>query len=257
MGSQSVTDFSAARKARIRKAIRSGDAWSAGSEAIHAFTETGNFAQALESVSVKVAKELLSEFVNNFKVARSPQLVNQTFQKFGVDVDTVRPYSRLAEDLQKKFDERLAATSRKTDSAFAAKDALTRTVMEVLSATVPPSKEPTDASRQEAQRAFQHVRLEGLTRVFHRNAITSLVKASFEAARGSIPRARVERVVKEVRAQLADSIAKEIGGQPGWMLSAPAKAPEKGPKLPLKSLNKILKKRKGKGAKGKKGKDEA
>ena len=256
MGSQSVTDFSAARKARIRRAIRSGDSWSAGSEAIHAFSETGNFVQALESASVKEAGRLLGELVSDFEKTRNRRQVDQAFEKYGVGIENSHPFSTLAANLQKKLDERLSITSRNTDSAFAAKDALSRIVMEVLSAALSRRKEPVDASRKEVWRGLQRARPDGLNKVFLRNVIASLLAASLEAARGSIPRARVKQVVKEVRAQLAPKLGDEIAGQPGWMFTGPAKSPTRMLSTPaLTRMNKILRP-KDKRRERKKGKDE-
>lgn len=251
MGSQSVTDFSAVRKARIRAAIRSGDAWSAGSEAINAFTKTGHYAQCLTSPSVREAENLLVSLAKNLKQIRKKKQLDETLEKYGVQPDEAHPYAKLAAELQRNLGERLSQNSKATDSAFAARDAVVTTLIDVLSSSVE-KNEPADASKDEVLRAFQKVPIGKLASTFHKNVITSLVQASLTAARGTIPRSEVNRIVEEIRSKLADRLGKEIVkvrrkqkthkkrgesvSEPGWLPSQPEK-------LPLKELEKVLKSR--------------
>src|SRR5712664_3986324 len=213
MGSQNVTDFDAVRKKSIRAEIQryvSADPkekqpFAAGAIALDKITKTSNFVQAISSPSVRNALELLVSLARELKRSDDPA---QVLRKRGFVADSNQPLGMLIAEITKSLSERLNVKQQETDPAFAAKDAITRTVIEVLSKEIAPER--VDApSAQEISRSFRKAGLDGLSTIFFENVITSLISMTLDAARGSTPRAVVREIV-EANRPLISELTREI-----------------------------------------------
>jgi hypothetical protein len=186
MGSQNVTNFSKAKKERIHSRIRDFDpkspdagrqAAQAGAAAIGSLSKTAGFAQALTSTSAQVAANTMADLITAMKAGGA-------LDSWGVDPSDPRPFASLAAGLRQKFTEELNDSSRKTDSAAAAADALGATVLEVITSAFPRKREPSEVTRDELRQAIASAPEGIFSRVFTKNLLTSLVRETFDAARG-------------------------------------------------------------------------
>src|SRR2546423_3270709 len=138
MGSQSVTNFSAARKKKIGQLIKDYYAPSPnvrprpseigaaaigtlGQESAKSKRPANEFLQALSSPSVAAAIELIMSLTKKMKRAKD---VERVYKEFEVDPKTEQPLTELSARLLTKLKDKLSATQRETDFAFAAKDAI-------------------------------------------------------------------------------------------------------------------------------------
>lgn len=207
MGSQNVIDFSDVRKKRIQEALRQGDARSAGVAAIGAFDPSTSYVRNLVSPSVRQASDLLQSLATELKNSQTREQIDKVLQKYGVRPKVERPAVALAAGLQKAWSERISATSAESPSAFASRDAVPRTTLDIVSAALPSRREAADASRREVAKAFREMPMDRLVSTFARNVLTSLIRTGLTAARGRIPRERVEALIPRVR----DGLAAELG----------------------------------------------
>jgi hypothetical protein len=210
VGSQSVIDFSEVRKKRIREALRQGDARSAGAAAIGAFEPSTSYVRNLTSPSVRQASDLLQSLAAELKSSRTPDGIDKVFQRYGVGPEVERPAVKLAAGLQKAWSERILATSAESPSAFATRDALPRTTLDIVSAALPRGQEAADASRREVVKAFRKAPSDRLVSAFARNVLTSLIRTGLTAARGRITRELVEALIPRVREGLATELGQAI-----------------------------------------------
>lgn len=220
MGSQSVTDFSAARKKRIQTGIGSFDpeahrapsqAREAGIAAMGSAAPTSHFVQALTSASVDVAAKTLGALVEALKDRpRTEQAVNEVLASYGVGEKDRQPYTSLVNGLRRKLQEDLNASSMKSEAKPAAEDAMGKTILDVLSSRLAKRKEPVEASRRELVEAIRRTPESRFSTLYLENVITSLLRQTFDAARGRIPRNRIDALVKEVEPALAKKLALEL-----------------------------------------------
>lgn len=203
MGSQNVTNFSKTKKERIQSRIRDFDPQSpdaallaaqAGAAAIGSLSKTAGFAQALTSTSAQVAANTMADLITAMKAGG-------VLDSWGVDPSDRRPFASLAAGLRQKFTEALNDSSRKTDAAAAAADALGATVLEVITNAFPRKREPSEVTRDELRQAIAGAPEGIFSRVFTKNLLTSLVRETFDAARG------------KSRPELIDSLMKAL--EPG------------------------------------------
>jgi hypothetical protein len=214
MGSQNVTNFSAAKAARIRDQLKEFNpqspaagvqASSAAAEAIGEFTKSNSFVQCLASESVENALKSVISLSNGFKY-RDPNLI---FEEYGVDPGSRRPLTEFAERLTRSLSESLTTTQNESDSTFAAKDALSRTLIDVVAKSVP-REEAVSASSGQFAAALRGLPARDIGTLFFQNLISSLLRMSLDAARGRVPREEVEDVAERVREDLAARLGREI-----------------------------------------------
>lgn len=220
MGSQSVTDFSAARKKRIQTGILRFDpdarqapsqARQAGLAAMGSLAPTSSFVQALTSVSVDVAAKTLAGFVTGLKESsRSERRTEEVLSEYGVRRTDQKPYAALVAGLRRKLGEDLNASSKKSEAMPAAEDAIGRTILDVIARRLPEKSEPSDVGRKELVYAIRRTPTTQFSGAFLENVITSLLRQAFDAAREEIPRARIEALVKEVESALAKKLATRL-----------------------------------------------
>jgi hypothetical protein len=216
VGSQNVTDFTAARKKRIRDRIREFDprsplvaeqAWSAAAAAIGTFAKTSPFMQCMASASTEKAYEMLYALWEDFRRSRE---LKDVLEKYGVLPESRRPYGGLEANVRRKFREELTKTSLTTDSAPAAEDAISKTISTIVSGSLRQRRTPTDASLREIAKAFRRTSAAVVATLFVGNLLSSLTRLSFDAARGREPPAKVEQLAKKVDEGLAATVGKEI-----------------------------------------------
>jgi hypothetical protein len=215
MGSQSVTDFSAARKKQIQSSVRNFDpaAPDASHQAGEAFVvamkslkPSSEFAQALTSASVDVAANKISDLVRALRAEAGSEVRSGggVLGVYGVDPSDRQPYASLAAGLRRKFIEELNASSRKTEAAAAAADALGGTVLDVIAGAFPRKKEPSEVTREELLRAIRGTPDSVFSRVFVKNVLTSLLRQTFDAARGKIAPERIDALMRTVEPRIAN-----------------------------------------------------
>jgi len=228
MGSQNVTDFSKAKKSRIRDALKhytSGAAgaelaWEAAATALGPLTKSNPFVQGLSSSSVDNALDLLISLTEEFKRSKGREELAQVLQKHNIDPKVQKPLLRLTSEMTKSLSDLLSSRQGESDSAFAAKDAIPKTIIDVLSEVLPREKADT-ASPEEISRAFAKVGESGLAEIFFRNVFSSLMKLALDASRGRVPPEVIEKIIEETKdetglaAGLSRSVLQLAPGAPG------------------------------------------
>lgn len=216
MGSQSVTDFSAAKKKHIRKLLRSYSPSSADAEtqakrigalAIGTLAggATNEFFQALSSGSVDKAVDLIKVLAKQMK--ENPQ---QVYKDTGVEGPMARPVGTVSAFLTKALTNLLTASQGETESAFAAKDAIPKTIIDVVSAAFPYEKEPADVDPQKFAQAFRKVTREHMTTRFVENVASSLINLVLDASRG---RAIEPREAHDLKQRIRERFVPELINQ--------------------------------------------
>jgi hypothetical protein len=204
MGSQNVTDFSKPRKARIHDFIKDYAAktlgpehvWEAATTAIGPLTKSNPFVQSLSSSSVENALDLLIGLYEDFRKSKTPRDVEEVLEEHNVDPKIKRPLLRLTAEMTKSLSDILSARQEESDAAFAAKDAIAKTVIDVLAQSMPRDKVDTATPRQISE-AFEKVGQSGVAEVFFKNVLISLMGLSLDASRGKIPRAVVAKIIED------------------------------------------------------------
>jgi hypothetical protein len=219
MGSQNVTDFSQTKKTRIRDAIKQyasaspvpEQAWLAATTAIGPLTKSNPFVQSLSSPSVSNALDLLISLAEDFSIAKRRSDLEEVLQKHHVDPNVQKPLVQLAAEMTKSLSNRLTDRQEETDSAFAAKDAVAKTVIDVLSETMPREKVDS-ASPEQISKAFEKVGQNGIAEIFFRNILSSLMRLAFDSARGRVSPNVVAQIVEDASGDmgLAAEISREI-----------------------------------------------
>src|SRR6266498_2965449 len=209
MGSQSVTNFSEVRMKRIRSLVkdyspkssgaktqareigaaavgtlgpfsakitppatkrkkRGQGAGAAGGVALRPGNE---FLQALSSPSVRDALELITSFADELKKARDPKKV---YDKYDIGTEIQRPLGKISALLTKAHSDSLSATQAETDSAFAAKDAIAKTMIDVVSRAFPQTP-AMDIDREKLAEAIKHTKREEIVTAFMENVVGALI----------------------------------------------------------------------------------
>lgn len=220
MGSQSVTNFSEVRKKRIQRGILDFEpdapdatlrARQAGVAAIGSFAPTSSFFQALTSASAETAARTLSDLVVELKTTRSRVRVEEILARYGVGAGETRPYAPLVAGLRRELEERLTATSNKTEAAPSAADAIGATVLDVIKARFPDRREPADISSAELVDAIRKTPPGRFTTLYVTNLISSLLRQTFDAARETeVPRQQVDALVERIGPALARDLARDL-----------------------------------------------
>jgi hypothetical protein len=235
MGSQSVTNFSAVRMKRIRELVkdysprsRSAEAQvkEIGAAAVGTLDSTraatpsprtkgatkggaagggtrsaaarpaNEFLQALSSRSVATAADLLISFAEELKETKDPQKV---YEKYGIRPDERKPLAIASAVLTKAHSDHLSATQAETESAFAARDAIPKTIIDVVSRAFPHEKEPIEIDRKKFAEAFRRVPSQEILKVYLENVTAALINLVLDATRGSLPPGRIAEIKEKIR----------------------------------------------------------
>lgn len=219
MGSQSVTNFSDLKKKRIRDLIKDYSS-SSPQKATRQASEIGaaavgtlgqgpanEFLQALTSRRVESAIDLIMSFANELKRAKNPERV---YEKYGVGPDTEQPLTRISSFLTQAHSNSLSGTQAETELAFAAKDAISRTIIDVVSGAFPRQKDVAEIGRQKFVEAFKRVRREDIATAFMEHVAGSLIGLVLDATRGSVPPEQVEEIKKRIRERFVPEFIEQI-----------------------------------------------
>jgi hypothetical protein len=249
MGSQSVTNFSEAKKRRIQAEIRAYNprsedagqlAMSAATAAIGPFTKTSSFVQSLGSPSIKTGLELLLSLADSLR--GKPAAVEEALRQYNVSPQHPRPYAALAAGLTQALAEILSSAQKETASASAARDSLAQTLSDLLREER--SVEADEASPQDIARALGGVASTKLAERFIDNAISSLVSQSLDAAREAASEELSPEKLAALKLEIRQTFAPELGRLLMHLTTArakldPAMIPaEVGKSNVLKELNK-------------------
>jgi hypothetical protein len=206
MGSQSVTDFSTAKKKLIRELVGSYSPHSSKAEkqasdiaaaAVGTLAgEKNEFLQAMSSRSVETGLDLITFFADELRAAKDPE---QVYEKYGVGSEKRQPSGIVSALLTNALSYHLTTAQKETESAFAAKDAIPKTIIDVVSRAFQQKKEPTDVNRQEFAEAFRKVRREDIATAFMQNVASALINLALDATRGPTSPARVAELKKRIR----------------------------------------------------------
>jgi hypothetical protein len=216
MGSQSVTDFSLAKKKRIRELLKdySPESPRAGEQASQiGATAAGTlgkgpaneFLQALSSPSVERALGLLMSLADELK--ENPQ---RAYQELGVGNEIQQPAGIVSAFLMRALSDILSKSQAETESAFAAKDAIPKTIIDVISRAFPREEEPVEVSRRKFAEAFKKVPREEIVTAFLQNAASALINQVLDATRGRLPPDRIAEVKRSVRERFIPAFIEQL-----------------------------------------------
>jgi hypothetical protein len=232
MGSQSVTNFSAVRMKRIRQLVKdyspgsrkadqqaieigaaavgtlSGAAGrtppakgkegtGAGVSGVVATGPPANeFLQALSSRSVENAIDLMMSFADEMRKARN---VQEVYEKYGVETEKQQPFGAVSAFLTKAHSDRLSSTQEDTESAFAARDAIPKTIINVISSAFPREQEPVEVDRRKFADAFRKVESKEIITTLMENVTAALINLVLDATRGSLSTEKAAEIKRNVR----------------------------------------------------------
>jgi len=247
MGSQSVTNFSAVRMKRIREFVKDYSAKNKDvetqvrkigaavvgtsektEEPVRAQSGTkrkgttgvavgpggsvvglpsNEFLQALASPSVKSARDLIINLAKEIKEAKD---LEEVYEKYGIKRETARPLGKVSAGLRKTHSDTLSANQAETESAFAAQDAISKTVMDIVGAAFPTEKEPVDIDRMKLTEALRKVSPEKIVTAYMENVAAALINLILDATRGSLPPARIAEIKRRIRERYVPELIEQL-----------------------------------------------
>lgn len=248
MGSQSVTNFSAIRMERIRQSVRGyspkspdaeaqvrrigeaavgtlvttepsrvpspksrakgkGRGGAGGGRAASAAGLPANeFLQALTSPSVEAALDLITELASEVEAAEDPE---EVYAKYKVKPGLDQPLGRLTAALTKAFSDTLSETQAETESAFAARDAIFKTIVDVVSAAFPNEREPVEVDRDKLIKAIRQVPRREVVIAYMENVAAALINMVLAATR-SLPPAQTEEIKRKIRKGFVPELIQQL-----------------------------------------------
>lgn len=245
MGSQSVTNFSAVRMKRIRALVKdysptgpkaqtqvreigAAAVGTLGTTSAHLSAPsvgkkgsrekggvsgasapgrpTNEFLQALSSPSVATAISLILSFANELKKAEDPEKV---YKKYEVGTETLRPLAKISAILTKAHSESLSSTQAETDSAFAAKDSIAKTIIDIVS-RASPKTQAMDIGREKLAQIFKKTTREEIATAFMQNVASALINLVLDATRGPQSPARTAELKQKVREEFVPEFIERL-----------------------------------------------
>lgn len=247
MGSQSVTNFSAIRMERIRQSVRGyspkgpdaesqvrrigeaavgtlvtteparvpspksrakekGGGAGGGRAASASGLPANEFLQALTSPSVEAALDLITELAGEVEAAKDPE---EVYAKYKVKPGIEEPLGRLTAAMTKAFADRLSETQAETESAFAARDAIFKTIVDIVVAVFPDEKEPVDVKRDKLIKAIQKVPRRKIVIAYMENVAAALINMVLAATR-SLPPAQTEEIKRKIRERFVPELIQQL-----------------------------------------------
>ncbi len=234
MGSQSVTNFSRDKRSAIRGAFEeflSGDASrervsAAVAAAIGPLNKSNHFVQCLSSSSVKNSLGLLVTLGKDFQTLDPGRVL----EKHKVSVDAQQPLFSLIARMTEGLAKELTASQKETDSAFAARDAITRTIIDAVSESVG-QQGVAKASPEEMSAAFEALTPDKLATMFFENLISSLLSLTLDAARVHVDDRDLKKLVRAAQAKVLPTNVRRLMeitlAETGLGKSSPAKIKKK------------------------------
>lgn len=221
MGSQSVTDFSAAKKKRIQRLIRSYSPSSSkvgkqvldiGTAAVGTLgTGTANeFLQAMSSSSAVTALRLILSLWKELKEAADSQKV---LREYGVGPEIRQPFSAVSASLTTRLSDQLSASQEETESTFAAKDAIPKTIADVVSTAFHRKRKHVEVDREKFVEAFRRTTPDKIATAFYENVVSALVNLVLDASRGRVPPGRIAELKQRIRKRFVPKFVQDIKGK--------------------------------------------
>lgn len=216
MGSQSVTNFSAVRMKRIHDLVRdyspgtgvAGQAKRIGEAAVGTLGKgpTHGFAQTLSNPSIETALALLMTLKREME--KNPEAL---YRASGVGVKRP-PVLGISAFLKKAHAGLLTKSQAQTDSAFAANDAIPKTIIDVVSEKVTGKKEPIDVDPKKFAEVFQGTTQQEITTAFMENVTAALIDLVLDATRGRLPPRRVNEIKEKIREHFVPEFIEQLMG---------------------------------------------
>lgn len=199
MGSQNVTNFAKVHMLRARNAFKpyaaeepsAEQTWNAITTAIGPLTKSHPFVKAVSSRGYETTLNLLLSFADDLRKAKHPKQLEEALRKHNVDPNVQKPLLRLTSEMTKSLSDRLTSQQEESDAGAAAKDAVTKTLMDVLSQSVTAEKVES-ASPKQISNAFQKLDRDSLAEIFFKNVLGSLTMLYLDAAK--VPRQVQEKI---------------------------------------------------------------
>jgi hypothetical protein len=249
MGSQNVTNFSEAKMKRIRslvkdysksteptaqvrkigaaavgtlepsperarkqpKKTKSKGAGGTGATSEGTWRPGNEFLQALSSPSMRDGVALITSFAEKMKGTRNAEKV---YDEYGVG-DVKRPVGRVSAVLTKELSDALSATQAETDAAFAAKGAIAKTIIDVVSRAFPDTP-ATDIDRQRLAEAFKKFKRDDVVTAFIGNVVGALIDLVLDATRGRQSPTVTAEIKRKVRQEFVPDFVEQLKrGSPG------------------------------------------
>ena len=239
MGSQSVINFSTVRMNRIQNLVKdyspqspqaATQAWAIGAAAIGAPAPsaepaappkakkkrgageggaaavgrpTNSFLQALSSPTVATAVGILAFLVDQLE--RNPV---KFYEEYGISED--HPVSNIGRVARSAYENELSKSQAETDLSFAAKDAIPQAIIDAVARAFPREKDPAEVDRKRLAQAFKLVDREDVVTAFLENVASALINQALDAARGPLPKKRVDLVKQDIRERFVPKFIEEF-----------------------------------------------
>lgn len=212
MGSQSVTNFSAVRMKRIHSLVRdysptvdvAQQAKLIGEAAVGTLEKgpTHGFAQTLANPSVETGLKVLMALKRELE--KNPQGI---YKAAGVG-EKRTPLLGVSAFLKKAHAGLLTTSQAQTDSAFAANDAIPKTIIDLVSKKT--ETEAIDVSAKKLANIFKNASQQEITAAFMENVAAALIDLVLDATRGNLPPARVNQVKKKIREHFVPELIEHL-----------------------------------------------
>lgn len=154
---------------------------------------TSEFDNALKSRSVEVGLSLILTMVEQLK--KDPESV---FEESGA-ARGLPPVVGICVFLKKAHSGILTKAQIQTESAFAANEAISKTIIDVVSRAFPREKEVVEIDWEKLAKAFKIVPQGEIITAYLENVAAALIDLVLDATRGRIPPARVDKIKQSVR----------------------------------------------------------
>ena len=199
MGSQNVTNFAKVHMLRARKAFKpyavkeptAEETWTAVSTAVGPLTKSHPFVKAVSSKGYETALNLLLSFAEDLGKAGNKKEIEAVLREHNVDPQLQKPLLRLTSQMTKSLTDQLTSKQEESDAGTAAKDAVTKTLIDVLALRLPPNKVGS-ASPKQLSNAFQELDRKTLAGIFFKNVLSSLTMLYLDATK--VPRPVQEKI---------------------------------------------------------------
>jgi hypothetical protein len=153
---------------------------------------TSDFEKTLKSLSVEAGLRLILTMIEHLR--KDPERV---FRESGAPAR--HPVVGISAFLRKMHEGILTKAQIQTESAFAANEAIPRTLIKVVSDKFEGEKEGADVDWPRLVEALKETPKEKIVRVYYENVIGALIDLVLDATRGRIPPTQVETVKQSVR----------------------------------------------------------
>jgi hypothetical protein len=165
---------------------------------------TSDFMQTLMSRSVEQGLGLILTLIEQMK--KSPQRV---YEESGAAHGRY-PIARMGAFLRDAHSGLLTQAQTMTESAFAANEALPKTLFDIVSRKFPREKELVDLDTKKLTRAFKGISANEIVTIYLENVAAGLINLVLDASRGEIPPPRLEHVKQSVRDQFIPKLIAKV-----------------------------------------------